>query len=77
VFILYLNVYYITGIGVAIKPLLCVGDEGDEYLKFAPAIQCWEEQHWRILAYDAVAILIYFVAFPGLITYVTRDLQHL
>ena len=44
---MYLNVYYITGIGVAIKPLLCVGDEGDEYLKFAPAIQCWEEQHWR------------------------------
>jgi hypothetical protein len=70
VFILYLNIYYITGIGVALKPLICAGEEGHQYLKYAPHIECWSDTHYRILGYDSLAILLYFVSFPGLIIYV-------
>jgi hypothetical protein len=60
-YILYINAYYITGIQVALKPLLCVGDEGATYLKYAPQIACWSDEHRRILVWDALAVLIYFL----------------
>lgn len=55
---------------VALKPLLCAGDGGNEYLKFAPQIQCWRDEHKRIVAWDVVAMLIYFFFLPALIAYV-------
>jgi hypothetical protein len=69
-YVLYINAYYITGIQVALKPLLCVGDAGETYLKYSPEIACWESMHLRILVWAGVAITIYFVLFPGVIAYV-------
>jgi hypothetical protein len=69
-YILYMNAYYITGMVVSLKPLMCTGDEGQQYLKYAPQIECWGEQHTRILAFDAIAVTLYFGALPGTIAYV-------
>jgi hypothetical protein len=50
-----MNAYYITGIQVAVKPVLCVGDESQTYLKYAPHIRCWEATHRRILVWDGTS----------------------
>jgi hypothetical protein len=53
-YILYMSAYYITGIQVSLKPLLCVGDEPQTYMKFAPQISCGEATHRRILFWGGV-----------------------
>ena len=69
-FILFLNAYYITGIERAIQPLICQGLPDERYLQADPLTRCWSAEHWQLLAWDFLAILIYFVLMPGMIYFV-------
>jgi hypothetical protein len=64
-----MNAYYITAIEKAFIPMFCSGDEGNEYLTREPTIKCWEGEHLQMLAFDAVAVVLYFVMVPGIFCY--------
>ena len=55
-YILYLNIYYITGIQQAIVPLLCDGEGEVKYLVASPDLTCWEGTHLTMLAFDSAPL---------------------
>ena len=65
--LMYLNAYFITGIQKALEPLICTGTPGEEYLKSDPLMRCWQGDHYKLLAWDVLAIMIYFVLLPGMV----------
>ena len=75
-FMLYMHMYYITGISKTIEILWCEGDpeKGELYLRANPAIRCWEGEHLILVAVDMLAIIVYFVISPSSYFYVLGHL---
>ena len=70
--LLYMHVYYITGISKALEVLMCEGGEGGSkaYLAANPEMTCWEGAHMALVGADVIAVFFYFVLVPAGYVYV-------
>ena len=68
--VLYMHMYYITGVSKCIEMLSCDGAPGEQYLVASPALRCWEGEHAYLVGLNIVAICIYFVLTPFMYVHV-------
>ena len=64
--LMYLNIYYLTGVSKALVLLQCVsaGDGTSSYLEAAPSLTCWEGTHARMMGINVISILVYVIIVP-------------
>ena len=64
-FLLYMHIYFISGLQKSLEPLYCTQlPDGSYFLRVSPSIMCYEQEHWTLLVLDAFALVLYGVLCP-------------
>ena len=64
--LMYLNIYYLTGVSKALVLLQCTDaeDGSKSYLDAAPSLPCWEGTHAKMMGYNVISLILYVVLVP-------------
>ena len=64
--LMYLNIYYLTGVSKALVLLQCESPEDGSkpYLAADPTLTCWEGTHAKMMGLNVISLLVYVVMVP-------------